>query len=232
MDVGVPPGERKRRRSKREGFRHILEAATNEFCCAGLAGAKLDVIALEAGVSKQLIHHYFRTKAELYAAVMEETSAQAIQQLSLPDYEALAPEEAVRVFLGGVFDLFVRWPFLAGLFNDQSLYGGEHIPECRELKRRSPQLMARLSAIFRSGQQAGLFRAELEPDATFAAAIMVMIGNFTGGKIIAGFVPVDFSASDRLDFWRMFAADFALSAIRTNLQRKASPVQHVGDGAV
>ena len=61
MDGVVGADQRKRRKSKREGFKHILDAATNEFCRAGLAGAKLDVIALEAGVSKQLIHHYFRT---------------------------------------------------------------------------------------------------------------------------------------------------------------------------
>ncbi len=214
MDDLAPIDRRTRRRSKKEGLRHIIAAATNEFCRAGLAGAKLDVIALEAGVSKQLIHHYFRTKAELYAAVMEEVSAQAIQQLSIPDYESLQPEEAIRLFLGGVFDLFVRWPFLSGLFNDQSLYGGEQIPECRELKRRSPELMARLSTIFRTGQAVGTFRKELEPDATFAISIMAMIGNFTGGKIIAGFVPMDFSAPERLAFWRKFAADFALSAIK------------------
>jgi AcrR family transcriptional regulator len=219
MEEAASANPRKRRKSKREGFKHILDAATNEFCRAGLAGAKLDVIALEAGVSKQLIHHYFRTKADLYVAVMEDVSALAIQELSLPDYEALPPQEAVRVFLGGVFDLFVRWPFLAGLFNDQSLYGGEHIPECRELKRRSPQLMARLSNIFRAGQEAGTFRSGLDADAVFAVTIMAMIGNFTGGKIIAGFVPVDFSAPGQLDFWRTFAADFALNAISTNLGR-------------
>ena len=98
---------RKRRKSKRDGLKHILEAATNEFCRAGLAGAKLDVIALEAGVSKQLIHHYFRTKAELYAEVLEEVSALAVHELSALDYEALSPEDAVRLFLSGVFDLFV-----------------------------------------------------------------------------------------------------------------------------
>ncbi len=215
MEDATPLDRRTRRKSKREGLKHILAAATNEFCRAGLAGAKLDVIALEAGVSKQLIHHYFRTKAELYAEVMEEVTALAIQQVSKPDYESLGPEEALREFFAGVFELFVRWPFLSGLFNDQGLYGGEHLPECRELKRRSPELMARLTAIFRAGQEQGCFRPELQPDAVFAIAIMAMTGNFTGGKIISAFVPVDFSTEDRLDFWRDFATDFVLRAIKS-----------------
>ncbi|MDY6861149.1 MAG: TetR/AcrR family transcriptional regulator [Pseudomonadota bacterium] len=210
----MPTEQRKRRRSKREGLKLILEAATNEFCRAGLAGAKLDLIALEAGVSKQLIHHYFRNKAELYVAVMEEVTAVAIQQLSMPDYESLSPEEAIRMFLGGVFDLFVRWPFLAGLFNDQSVYRGKHIPECRELKQRGPELIVRIYDIFRTGQETGVFRKELEPEAAFSVAIMAVIGNFTGGKVISGFVPVDFSAPERLDFWRKFATDFSLNAMK------------------
>jgi len=214
MEEPTPPDRRTRRKSKREGLKLILAAATNEFCRAGLAGAKLDVIALEAGVSKQLIHHYFRTKGELYAEVMEEVTAQAIQHLSAPDYEALSPDEAVRLFLGGVFDLFARWPFITGLFNDQGLYGGEHLPECRELNRGSPVLMARLLAIFRAGQDQGIFRTDLDPDAVFAAGIMAMTGNFTGGKIISAFVPVDFSSPERLDFWREFATDFVFRAIK------------------
>lgn len=213
-DPSVAP--KSMRRSKKEGLKHILAAAGDEFCRRGLAGAKLDVIALEAGVSKQLIHHYFRTKAELYVAVIEEVSALAIEELSRPDYEALPPREAVRMFLHGVFDLFERRTLLAGLFNDQSLYGGEHIPESRGLKERSPELMERLSRIFRVGQQAGIFKDELKPDAVFAAAIMVVSGNFTGGKIISAFVPVDYSAADNLAFWRDFATDFALDAMSTD----------------
>lgn len=214
MEEESPPDRRTRRKSKRDGLKLILAAATNEFCRAGLAGAKLDVIALEAGVSKQLIHHYFRTKAELYAEVMEEVTALAIHQLSEPDYESLDPEQSLREFFGSVFDLFVRWPFLSGLFNDQGLYDGEHLPECRELKRRSPQLMARLTTIFHAGQKDGTFRSDLQADAVFAVSIMAMIGSFTGGKIICAFVPVDFTAEDRLDFWRNFATDFALRAIQ------------------
>ncbi len=204
----------KRRRSEKEGMQRILLAARNEFCRAGLAGAKLDLIALEAGVSKQLIHHYFRTKAELYVAVMDDISGSAIEDLSKLDYEHYEPTEAIRLFLQGVFDLFVRWPFLSGLFNDQSLYGGEHIPECRELVSRSPALMKRLTKVLQDGQRSGLFKADVEPDALFGAAIMVAIGCFTSGKILSAFLSVDFSTNEKLEYWRDFSVKFVLDSLR------------------
>ena len=54
MDDVVPIDRRTRRKSKKEGLKHILMAATNEFCRAGLAGAKLDVFNMVIG-------HYWKT---------------------------------------------------------------------------------------------------------------------------------------------------------------------------
>jgi TetR/AcrR family transcriptional regulator len=204
----------KRRRSEKDGLQRILFAARGEFCRAGLAGAKLEVIAMEAGVSKQLIHHYFRTKAELYVAVMDDISASAIDELASLDYENYPPAEAIRLFVQGIFDLFVRWPFISGLLNDQSLYGGEHIPECRELVSRSPAVMARLSKILQDGQRSGALKAGLEADAVLGAAIMMAIGCFTSGKILSAFLAVDFSTPEKLEYWRKFSVNFVLDALR------------------
>ena len=52
--------------------RAILEAATVEFCAAGLAGARIDAIAVAAGVNKRMLYHYFGNKDALFAAVLAE----------------------------------------------------------------------------------------------------------------------------------------------------------------
>lgn len=48
----------------------ILDAAIREFSRAGAAGARVEAVAREAGVNKQLIYHYFGDKNGLYEAVM------------------------------------------------------------------------------------------------------------------------------------------------------------------
>jgi len=203
-----------KRRNSKDGLHRILLAARYEFCRSGLAGARLDAIAQEAAVSKQLIHHYFRTKTELYVAMVDDVTADAIEQLSQPVYEAHPPDEAIRLFLYTVFDLFIRWPFMAGLFNDQGLYGGEHIPEHCDFIARAPALKQRLQQIFQQGQRTGIFKRDLDTDAVFGAGIMLTLGGFTSGKIVSSFLAVDFSRPEKLEFWRTFSADFVLAALR------------------
>lgn len=49
----------------------ILVAAKKEFALKGYDGARLVVIARNAGLPQALIHYYFHTKEELYVAVLE-----------------------------------------------------------------------------------------------------------------------------------------------------------------
>lgn len=71
-----------------ETRRTILSAAERCFGKAGLAGARTDVIAAEAGVNKALLYYYFKSKEQLYEAVIEdhfrEFNEQALEVLSGP----------------------------------------------------------------------------------------------------------------------------------------------------
>jgi AcrR family transcriptional regulator len=49
----------------------ILEAATYVFCREGYAGANIDMIAAEAGVSRQTIYNHHRDKEKLFVAVVQ-----------------------------------------------------------------------------------------------------------------------------------------------------------------
>lgn len=203
--------EPKKPQADKDGMLRILLAARNEFCRAGLAGAKLDVIAMEANVSKQLIHHYFRTKTELYAAMVSEAASSVIGQLNALDYEQCQPDEAIARFIGGLFDILQDQPFIAGLFNDQSLSGGQH---SREQIIRHPELMRRLDEVMKKGQQSGLFKEGINTNEILAAALMITIGCFTSGKIISTFVPVSFESEKDIANWRDFSVRFALDALR------------------
>src|ERR1017187_6632186 len=53
----------------------ILDAAIRQFSENGLAGARTEQIAEEAGVNKALIYYYFKSKEDLYAAALESVFA-------------------------------------------------------------------------------------------------------------------------------------------------------------
>jgi AcrR family transcriptional regulator len=53
----------------------ILLAARDEFAQHGLGGARVDRIAERADVNKRLIYYYFKSKDELFLAVLENAYA-------------------------------------------------------------------------------------------------------------------------------------------------------------
>jgi TetR/AcrR family transcriptional regulator len=75
-------------RNKPEAREAILAAAERLFARDGLAGARTDRIAAEAGVNKALLYYYFASKERLYEAVIEahfkEFNGQALDLLAAP----------------------------------------------------------------------------------------------------------------------------------------------------
>ena len=55
----------------------IMEAAREEFADRGLAGARIEAIARRAGLTKQLLYHYFTSKEALFHEILEQKFGQS-----------------------------------------------------------------------------------------------------------------------------------------------------------
>jgi AcrR family transcriptional regulator len=96
--------KKKGRRTDPEGRRRaVLEAASTVFAEKGFAGAKLDDVALEAGVGKGSIYLYFRDKQDLF----EQLVSSAVAPL-LSRFEEIAkrPDLPIEAILAQIFDTF------------------------------------------------------------------------------------------------------------------------------
>ncbi|KHF34601.1 HTH-type transcriptional repressor NicS [Paenibacillus sp. P1XP2] len=71
--------------------KNILEAAQREFFDKGFKGARIEAIAENAGVKKQLIYHYFKGKAELLEAVL------AYSATSEPEWVSQVPDNPLHI---------------------------------------------------------------------------------------------------------------------------------------
>jgi AcrR family transcriptional regulator len=76
----MPRNERRKEQRPEE----IIEAALEEFAVKGYAAARLDDVASRAGISKGLVYVYFKTKEELFKAV--------IRTFIIPRFDALIRE--------------------------------------------------------------------------------------------------------------------------------------------
>lgn len=64
-------------RSHAEKRDSILEAAALVFCREGFAGANIDLVAAEAGVSRQTVYNHHGDKENLFVAVVREVTARS-----------------------------------------------------------------------------------------------------------------------------------------------------------
>ena len=122
---------------------NILEAAEAEFAAKGLAGARVDVVAEEAGANKRMIYYYFGSKEDLYLAVLERVYTDmrvAEAELAL---EAMAPLAAITCLTEFKFDYPAQHPHLIPLLNSENMLGGEYLRRSLRLREMQISLIAR-----------------------------------------------------------------------------------------
>lgn len=60
----------------------ILQAARKVFMRDGMAGARMQDIADEAGMNKALLHYYFRNKEQLFLTIFQEATLQFLPRMN------------------------------------------------------------------------------------------------------------------------------------------------------
>lgn len=74
--------------------RALLESAAQHFAAHGLRGANINQISLDAGYAKGTVYNYFRSKEELFSAVLAVGSEETLRR-----YRAMPPAEGTRAKL-------------------------------------------------------------------------------------------------------------------------------------
>jgi AcrR family transcriptional regulator len=74
----------------------IVHAARARFLAEGVDGASLRAIAQDAGTSIGMVYYYFKTKDDLFFAVVEETYERLLEDLTRACDPKLPPKERMR----------------------------------------------------------------------------------------------------------------------------------------
>lgn len=178
LNTPIPASNRGSRRQPEVSRRAILSAALAEFGQQGLAGARMDAIAAAAGVNKALLYYYFRSKDELYRAVLDDF----FQRLRLRIGHALdspvEPGERILLYARAHFDSVAESPNYARLFQGEMMSlgrgGPSHISHIVGDYIRP--IAMRVVSVLQEGITAGDFRA-VDP-AQFAPTMAAIIVHY------------------------------------------------------
>lgn len=91
------------RRTHSEREQQILEIAARSFRERGFEGVSLSDLAREAGVTRNLVYHYFPNKGALFEAVLGHQAERLLEQL--PEPEGPGSEENLLALLTSVIEL-------------------------------------------------------------------------------------------------------------------------------
>lgn len=192
----------------------ILVAAEKEISSKGIDRATIDCIAREAGVTKQLIYHYFNNKDQLYSAVLESTTEKILFFSDIEKYEDSSPDEAIRLLVSTIIDGYVDNPGYAKFTLDQALHQGEHISGSSLI---IPLMRAFVSETFapllERGVETGIFKRGLDPDTVFWMIFNLSVSCFLNEELMSRTTGVDFSSRQAIEMWRASTSKFILDAL-------------------
>jgi AcrR family transcriptional regulator len=91
-----PLNEEQLQHIRDERKEQILEAALKIFARRGIIGAKLSMIAAEAGISQGLLYHYFKSKDELFIILIQQAIQESIDSMKNVYQSPGSPIEKLR----------------------------------------------------------------------------------------------------------------------------------------
>jgi AcrR family transcriptional regulator len=163
MAATPSPAPEPRSRDADRSQQTILLAARDEFARYGLAGARVDRIAERADINKRLIYYYFKSKDDLFLAVLENTYADiraAEQKLHLDEMD---PVEAIRELVSFTWHYYLEHPEFISLLNSENQHNAAHLKKSSRIQEMNSPLVQMLDTVLERGRRQQLFRAGIDP---------------------------------------------------------------------
>ena len=135
--------------------RRILDAAKDVFAESGFAGARIDEIALRAGVNKATIYYHIGNKRTLYAETIHEVLENATEKIALAIGKSRNPEEKLYHYIHTIARTIDDNPQMAPIILREIASGTQNIPDI--IPRDMVQIIGMLSEILEEGLQRGIF---------------------------------------------------------------------------
>src|SRR5262245_29719665 len=161
----------------------ILDCAETLFARRGFAGIGLAEVAESVGLGKSSLFHHFRSKAELYAAVVGRILARIEDRLLRALAVGGTPVERLDRWIDVLVDLLAEQRtyarlLLRSLFEDDELTG--ELPEELEANETLRRIVGLGAALLKEGIASGAFRP-VSVGHTLQTLIGAMVYHFASG---------------------------------------------------
>lgn len=199
----------------------ILKAALHEFAHLGLAGARVDMIAMRAGVNKQVLYYHFGNKEDLFRATLASVYDRPFPpELVSESRKQLSSVDEMRELISGLFKHFRNIEEGTSLIGHENRYRGKHLtPTLRKNIRVSVSpIIKRIREVLNRGQKDGVFSSRLSVDQLYLTLVAMSMFYFTHAYTLSAILDRNLLDDDAVEGWQKNVETVVLAAIQTRTQ--------------
>jgi len=190
----------------------ILEAAKYVFQKKGMAGARMQEIADEAGINKSLLHYYYRSKQLLFEAVFYQAFGFIAPQLGAVLNADSPLFEKIKQFTQGYIDFVLAHPYLPNFIIHELNQNPEFVKELTQ-HNSFPNINT-----FKKQVEQSVNAKEIIPitaNQLFINVMSLTVFPFIGAPLLKGFTKLnDKNYNTLLKERKSEVADFIINAIK------------------
>ncbi len=193
-------------------IKRIIDAAIAEFGQKGEDATKIDDIAARAGISKQLIYHYYGTKHALYISVLEAICDVEHLRILTINFDEMAPLDAIVEFFSTIMDTNLTNNHFFAI--DQILHLANDSSSRKAIGQFGKSALRKLTDIIERGQREGHIRDDVAASQLFLHMLLLSTGFANFRVIMPQYIGADFTGQTAEDNWRKHAVESVLAAVK------------------
>jgi TetR/AcrR family transcriptional regulator len=162
----------------------IIEAARKIFVKRGLAGARMQDIADEAGINKAMLHYYYRSKEKLFEIIFNEAFSKVINPLGQIVERPLPIDEKIRAIVEQYITGIAEVPYLPIFIFSEINQQPEMMVKRLSSAPAFPSIMSFMKEVIDAGKS-GIIK-EVSPIQLFLNIVSLCIFPFVARPLVQG----------------------------------------------
>jgi AcrR family transcriptional regulator len=198
----------------------LLSVAADEFALKGFAGARLENIAQEAGITRAMIYYYFGGREGLYVAVLEDAYRSIWESEHAIDWQGLDPEAALRKLVEFRVGYYISHPNFVALVSIENQHKARYLKRAKSVMSSASPSLEHTAAVLAKGQSVGVFRKDIDVVDLYQVIVSLAFFNVSNRHTFGAIFGRD--ASD-VAHVRRFVADAVLRYVASDASRSPGP---------